>query len=278
MVDETTITLKVPQWPLKDARKEFPTWKVRMESYLNQKECGEVLTWDENFVIPAMSKTWDQTEIANGTKDEDQRIQKLNSKACGCLIQAIVTVKDEGMVIQHQVEKTMTADYPAGHFYKAYTKSIKSKFEEKDSETKADLLEEYYGMKMEHEEDPSVFVMKMEKLLIKLQKNHGHKIEEVDFMASILAKLPKDEKDADAMNPYQVEKRLIEKEMEKAKKDNTYKYDLDHLVMDLDQVYHKMHKSPVKDKEEKALTGFVKKQFKGKCNKCGRYGHKAADC
>ena len=210
MVEDNSILLKLPQWPKKDARKEFPNHKVRFESFLCQKDGAEALKWKKKDDIPPDSKVWSTAEKASGADVEGKRLQKLNAKACGCLINSILTSSDEGEVILHMVEKTMSSDYPGGNFVQAYTNGIVKRYEEKDTTTKAKLQEEYYGLKMETNEDPSVFMMKLEKVKIKLERNHKVVIEEKDFVEGILEKLPKEK---DVIGPYQVAKQLIEHEI-----------------------------------------------------------------
>jgi hypothetical protein len=89
-------------------------------------------------------------------------------------------------------------------------------------------------------------------------------------------------KDGDNLGPYQVAKRFLEPKIEEEDAD----FDLDDLTIEL----LKIHKDVYGDEDDdntkhtkdvagkKAYAGFGKRQYKGRCTKCGKQGHKAADC
>ena len=154
-------------------RKSGPhTYSVRFGSYLCQKDCGDLLALKDPSEIPPDDKKWSEKELEDGADDEGKRLQKMNRKACGILISSIKSDTGEGQVAFHMVEKTMMDKYAGGNFVQAYTLSLKNRYEDRDTTSKADLKESYYELKMDAKADPSVFVMKLEKIKIKLEL-HG---------------------------------------------------------------------------------------------------------
>ena len=263
--DKTTSLVKSPTFS--GSQDDWPFFKAKLTAYL-AKQTLDLLTWKGTIPKDDFKFTGDPSTIK-----KMQNIQKENRLAAGLLLQAINTDKDEGKATFYQVEKFMdpAEGYAGGHFPKAW-QELCNRFEETETLDLVDLQQEYFDMKMEEDEEPSLFIVKLERMKKKLRDN-GHKISDEDFLRQILAKLPKGKEDE--LGPYQVEKRSIALRMEIDKH-----YGLTRMKNELEKVYKDVHAERKKKDDEEtdvAMTAYSK-QFKGRCNKCGKYGHKAADC
>jgi len=74
--------------------------------------------------------------------------------------------------------------------------------------------EEYDGVKMRDNEQPSLFIAQMERLKIKMQEKK-HNVSDKEFMHNILSKLPESESSS-MMNPYQIKKLIIKEKLTSA--------------------------------------------------------------
>ena len=82
---------------------------------------------------------------------------------------------------------------------------------------------------------PSHFVGKMKKYRKRLANEMKYMIKDKQFMLDILAKLPKGSDDK-ALGPYQIQRRMIVKDIENAAAAGSA-YDIEDMVRDLDRVY-----------------------------------------
>ena len=251
---------------------EWPFFKAKLKAYLAKCKLTKLVTW--KGVIRKDGHVWADSYDAT-KKAEEVLIQEQNIQAVGILLQAIDTSTAAGKAAFYQVEKFMDADagYAGGHFLKAWEELCK-RYDEKEVVELVDIQQEYFDMKMEGNERPSEFIVRMERMRKKL-KDNGYDIKNEDFLKQVLAKLPKGKEDE--LGPYQVEKRAIELEM---KVDAGY--NLTKLSNSLEKVYKTLAKDEAmeneeKEEDDKAYMAFSK-SFKGRCNRCGKYGHKGRDC
>ena len=200
----------------------------------------------------------------------------MNQKAAGILLNSILTETEKGQSVFYLIEKfhDAGAGFAGGQFYKEWT-ALTKRYEEVEAKSIADLKKEYYSAKMEDEQQPSLFIVKMERLKIKMEEK-GYKIDKDEFLRDILSKLP-ESKDSTSMNPYQIKKLFIKEKIGVG-------YKLDDLTVDLEKTYVENVEKRKEERENKSNTegekGFYSsgKPFKGKCNKCGKMGHMGKDC
>ena len=153
--------------------------------------------------------------------------------------------------------------------------SMIKRYEDRDLLSASDLEQAYYNLRMLDDEQPDLFVAKMEQARKRLKNEASITMTDEKFLLDILGRLPKG---ADSvLGPYQVAKMHIEP---KVKSRN--QFDVDDLVLELMKVYQNTfdrESQPEKDVAgEKAYAGIGRRQFKGRCGKCGKQGHKARDC
>ena len=113
---------------------------------------------------------------------------------------------------------------------------------------------------MKDEQQPSLFIVQMEWLKIKM-KEKGYDIKDEDFLENILSKLP-ESKDSTAMNPYQIKKLFIKEKISTG-------YTLDDLTINLEKTYVDSIEDKKDKKNSEGEKGFFSsgRSYKGKCNK-----------
>ena len=198
----------------------------------------------------------------------------MNQKAAGILLNSIVTDTEKGQSVFYLVEKFHNTQdgYAGGQFHKECT-AMTTRCEEVESKSIADRKEEHYGAKMRDDQQPSLFIVQMERLKIKM-KEKGHDISEKDFLLDILSKLP-ESRSSSMMNPYQIKKLFIKEKL-------TAGYNLDMLTIDLEKTHVENieEMKNFKKGSSEGEKGFYAsgKTFKGKCYNCGKMGHMGKDC
>ena len=268
-MSDDALLVKVPTFS--GEQDDWAFFKPKFKAYLAKQKLTKLLTWTGD--MPKDDKVWAQ-DYDKEKKKEEKLIQEQNIIASGILLQSINTATDAGKAAFYQVEKFIDADsgYAGGHFLTAW-KALCKRFDEEEVIDLVDLQQEYFDMKMEDTERPSIFIVRLERMRKRLRDN-GHTISDKDFLKHLLAKLPKGEEDK--LGPYQVEKRSIEIRM---KIDPSY--DLTQVTRDLEKIYKDVfgERETTIDLavDDKAMVAY-KRPFKGLCRKCGKWGHKAADC
>jgi hypothetical protein len=122
----------------------------------------------------------------------------------------------------------------------------------------------------------------MEEMRIILEEVCQYINSDKDFMLDILSNSPEGKEEE--LGPYQVERKLIEP---KVNDSTNVPYSIEDLSRDLDRLYTSLNKkeekvetkkTPEREELEKAYKAVMKRHFKGRCQKCGVFGHKAVDC
>jgi hypothetical protein len=141
---------------------------------------------------------------------------------------------------------------------------------------------------MKDGEKPDEFILKMDIARKKLLEDVEFEIEENQYLHDILCRLPKGKENS--LGPYQMVRRLLEPRVT-----NEFDtFDLQDLTLELMKVHTDMYGKSKDDESnddddddddgdkkksgEKVFVGYTKNQFKGRCNKCGKIGHKGAEC
>ena len=176
------------------------------------------------------------------------------------------------------VETSVSSSLPDGDAELAW-KSLHTKFMPQTSANKVQLMAKFANSSLKSwKKDPDTWINNLEILRARI-KGCGHKIEDEDLIIHIFNNLP--------------EKYDNLVENLEAKMNGTNALTLEELRESLSLKHTKWKVQAEKEgetgfeedsddedeREETALVaGGFKKPFKGRCNLCGRFGHKAVDC
>jgi len=103
--------------PFDGDKAKWPFCKKKLESYLAQSGLSELLTKKVGSAVES-----DDYVAPSGASDEDiaevKRIQKMNQKAAGVLLNSILTDTEKGQSVFYLVEKfhNAKAGYPVDNF------------------------------------------------------------------------------------------------------------------------------------------------------------------
>ena len=193
---------------------KWPFYKKKLESCLARSGLSELLTKKVGAAVERDDYVA-ASGVSEAEKAEVKRIQKMNQKAAGILLNSILTDTEMGQSVFYLIENFHNAKegYASGQFCKEWT-AMTTRCEEVESKSIADLKEEHYGATMRDNQQPSLFIIQMERLKIKMQEKK-HNVSDEDFILDILSKLP-ESKSSSMMNPYQIKKLFIKEKLTSA--------------------------------------------------------------
>eukprot|EP00977_Amphora_coffeiformis_P019679 scaffold7386_cov160-Amphora_coffeaeformis.AAC.9 len=244
--------------------KKFTMFWMRFKAYAAVKGFLPALQdGGEGYMPPDEATVLDPSD-----PDEKLMIEakKRNAVAVASLTMAFTT-----QALMKHVNKACDEDWPSGLAHKI-VKSLFNKYRPKDNISKVELRMMLNKVSMKPKDNPE----KLFEQLAEIQ-NYDEKgsIDEEDLMAVVFTVAPKQ---------YQSVLSAVQLE----KKD---KLTLEDLEEAMDQVWRqgsalkfKQREDDENSDEELALAAQDNKpkkknyRFKGECNRCGKYGHKAKDC
>ena len=236
-------------------KKNWPMWKVKFMTRANRKGYKQLLTGD--------------TDIPDkGTVDNDElKLLKKADLAYEDMVMAIDGTKTQGKVVFNILHGSTSTNKPDGDCAVAW-KRLNEKFEPKTAPNRLLLSKQYQNASLRAGADPSAFITYMEELKVKLDEM-GYNIPETQFIDQVLNNLTEE---------YELEVKILE-----GKTGVTIDEVRDELILRYEKMKSKRgsgysNNSGDESKEETALAAVGGKQFKGKCYKCGKIGHKGADC
>jgi len=187
------------------------------------------------------------------------------------LILSIDPTKATGRTVFNLIKNTKSDDYPDGHTGNAWT-ALEKKFEPKTAPSKAKFHRLFYKAEMKKGVDPINFITYLEDIRSRLA-DAGIKMDDEHFILQVLITVTK---------RYATEVRLVEEKLDKSEK-VTIDDLKDRLCLEYETVLKwKKHGEENEDdsdeSDEENEKAFFSTQFKGRCNNCGKYGHKASRC
>ena len=204
--------------------------------------------------------------VLDETTDEgrkQKKLQELNELAYSELILAMDTRKSAGNVAFNIVKRSKTKNFTDGNAADAW-KGLQRKYAPTSALSLAKISKQFYDAKLKEGVDPDVFITYLEDLHWKMD-NMETKITDEQFMVQVLNNLNKD---------YEIQVAKIEDRVGAKDSPATIEEMRDLLCLKYERMNNNVENS--NDDGEKALAAVG--QFKGWCQKCGKYGHKGADC
>ncbi len=167
------------------------------------------------------------------------------------------------------VEMSKSGCYPEGDARVAW-RQLKERYEAETYATKVQLKREYTRCKLPKGKDPDIWLMELEYMKQRLGKL-GSEVEEEDLIAHILSNLGKDYEQLVNVVEGELEGLTFAKLRERIR--SFYSRVLRHKTKDDENNYALWHQTKSKEKKNTHMH-----KFKGRCNRCGKYGHKAVQC
>ena len=216
-----------------------------------------------NYPTIKILKTGEASAAADAdAKKLEEKLRTIDMELFRILL-ALLPDDPDGQRATTFCSSTVTSEYKHGSFIQAWQKLIKV-YGGRSKTVLNTLKKQYLDLEMGEEDDPFEFVMKMSELRKLMRDDHKHTIKEEDYLQDILEKLP---------NNYRAKK----SEIKTAIKDGEVKDETD-MILTLGEEFGELFPAKAETgtilmaetKGDTALFG----QFKGKCDHCGKWGHK----
>ena len=162
------------------------------------------------------------------------------------------------------IDDGRTTDLPDGDAKKAWT-NLKDKFEPTHGASKLTLKKNFHACKLEENEDPDLWIMRLENMRRKLKLNHKFVIDDDDMILHICSNMSSNYNEL-----------AISFERQYLSTVDPIKYD--NMILQLRAFYERTTKQTDTASEESPGVGLYSKQYKGQCANCGVIGHKSAVC
>ena len=252
---------------------------IRIISFSGKKEDWSV--WEEKFLARARRKGYKKIlkgkekapkdsiviDNSNAAGKELERMQEANENAYEDLILSINTKNKSGEVAFAIIKGCKTTEFADGDAFISWTRLL-DKYASKSTPLLLKLKKEFTNSVMKNNEDPDEWITGLEATQTRIKEivpNKVHvQISDDDLMIHVLNYLPK--------KSYDIEKAACEKELEKGTLTIT------NLREELRRRYDSDIKDNMSEDEEESDTALFAKQFKGRCHRCGKWGHKSTEC
>jgi hypothetical protein len=209
------------------------------------------------------------SDILDPVEDEDkQKIRVLNEDAYSDLIMSIDTTTSAGKVAFSLVRGTKSADYEDGNAEIAFAR-LTNKYAPKTAASLAKTNRLFYQAKLKKQVDPDIFITYLEGLRTTMGDMESF-ITDKQFIMHVMNNLNKDYDNT------------VEN-LEKLINDKNDPLTIEQMREDLSLKHERLYGTDdagefeSDDDGEHALYAGAGR-WKGKCNKCGKQGHKAVDC
>ena len=239
--------------------KDWSIWKELFLAQINRKdlEVGKCFDLKTKF---SLTKKDGEKEI------EDEAKLKTMRKAYDELLMSINPETTEGLAAFNMVKWSKNED-GTGDARKAFERLIK-RYEPKTSLEKGKLLKQFYSIKCGVSEDPEQYVYTLENICAKIHNIAGGEvIADNDFMHQVLYGLP---------TKFESLSKKLQQDINKKEEKKLSILDMIEQLSLKNAKLKSGKMASYSGPEELAFVGF--NQFKGKCNHCGKIGHKAANC
>ncbi len=167
------------------------------------------------------------------------------------------------------VEMSKTEEFPEGDARKAWLQ-LKERFEAETYTTKVQLKREFAGCRPQRGQDPDMWLMELEYIRQRLDKMDC-KMQEEDLIAHIVSNLGKEYDQLVNVLEGELEGITMNKLRERIRSyyGRVIKRRGAEVIAEDHALWHQANKES---------KGSHLHKFKGRCKKCGKYGHKATHC
>ena len=245
-------------------KSDWPAWEEKFLAKAARKGFVELYLGENTVEIPKAKETLDKE------KDKEKiEIKKLNELAYGELITSMDTSTTYGNVAFNLVKSSKTGEYPKGNATNAW-KRLKDKYAPENAPTLTKLHKIFYSSTLTAGQDPDIWITKLEDLRIRMEQINFTMSDDM-LMIHVINNLPEE---------YENLVESLGRRIDITGKSNDA-LTIEEMRFELSLKYERMNTRKYearggKQKGEHAL--YAGAQFKGKCNFCGKYGHRLKDC
>jgi len=264
MTDSKDITKILGFYGKSDKGTEYRMWSTKFLARAHVKGYKKLLLGEETTPVPRANAVLDANDV------EGKRLRKANEDAYNDLITVMMAEVCFG-----KVASATTEALPDGDARLAWTNLI-AKYKPRTASRLVELKGDFQNSKLTSAaNDPDAWLDELDYIRSQMEALN-HTMTDEAYLIHVLHNLPSE---------YDTVVESGTKELDKQS------LTIDQLKQDLQIKYKLIQKktgSPVESNpssENAALSAAnngkkfkFKKQFKGNCNKCGKYGHKASDC
>ena len=249
--------LKVPLFSGK--KSEFLLWWTRFQAYANVMDCSEALS--ETKMKASLPGNEDEVLSSSVTGD----VPKMAAKKKNARAMAAFTLTFDSAQMMKVVYKAKTDEWPSGLAY-LVVDGLMKKFMPKDKLTNVEAAKLLRRVSMKPKDDPATLFEQISEIEMMCNGNKK-KLDEDVLMATVM--------DAAPIGYADVIARTVNKHGDALTMDQLEEAFADHFrIMD-----NKWTNKNEEEDDEMALTiQDGHKKFDGKCNLCGKHGHKAVVC
>jgi hypothetical protein len=256
---DTVVSIKV--LPFSGKTIDWPVWSVKFLARAESKGYLDLLTGDE--VSPTDSEQPDSTATADEIKKFEE-LRQANKQGFIDLVLSVGNTSREGRIAFSIIKSCRNGDKKPGDVAQAWER-LSEKFEPKSAQSRINLRRLITSMKMEPKQDPVEWLTSLEDIREQLI-NAGSSMSDEELLEHVFANVPKD---------YEVISAPLEKRLGSKFNPVTIDEVRDDFNLRYQRLYGTKKTLTTQDESETALYAGG---FRGKCNECGKMGHKARDC
>jgi len=240
---------------------------------------------EEGFDVVPTSQAIETIEAKPSTTDEEKKLlklDKLNKQGFMDLVLSMNTTTARGKVAFRIVRNCKTSQYLDGNVKTAWDR-LTQKYAPRTTTSLLNLKKKFENSVLKSSQyDPDEWISKLEGYVTDIETiDASSSISEKELMVHIINNLPKeydvvldglenrlDATGATALTLEEIREKLCHR-YERIKKESEVEeeYSNEKALLAFQQLFE----------DEKALIAFVQ-NFKGRCHKCGTYGHKGVNC
>jgi len=249
--------------PFSGNKRDWPIWSEKFLARGDVKGYKDILMG--KVTVPSDDE-YSEME-AGAPKTKAKVLRKLNKDAFIDLLLSITADTETGRIAFQIVKGSKTKELSDGDARAAW-KKLNSKFESTRAPNRLLLKEKFINSRLKSaRSDPDVWITQLEDLQVQINNAREGSITEEDLMEHILGNLP---------SVYDIEVHTLRKRLDDLHDPLTLEELREELCLKFEMMNRRgklgLAQSP---NEEHALFAGG---FKGKCNNCGKIGHKARDC
>jgi hypothetical protein len=243
-------------------RSDWKLWSEMFKARLQAKDLWDIVDGDPGQI----------PDINSDPKDaEEQKYKKQNVKAYSEMMMAMDMKKSQARVAMNLIISSKSKRYPNGNAAAAWQKLCR-KYAPNTAAEVSRIKEEYTNAYLKTKADPDAFVDYLERQCARLAEM-DIEITNRTFLLDLIGKLTTEyDNIIEKINDILDNNRDISDEMVDQVRDRLRaKYE-----RHIKSTRSNNSQNGNNNKEEGALT--ASGQFKGRCNRCGKYGHKGFEC